>query len=55
VRYNGADFVVYAPFGLDDLFDLIVRPNKRLVTHEVYENKVTRWAAYWPKLTIVPW
>jgi hypothetical protein len=55
VRYHGEEFVVCAPFGLDDLFDLIVRPNKRLVTREVYENKVRRWAAVWPKLTVVPW
>ena len=45
----------YAPFGLDDLFSLIVRPNKRLVTKEVYCSKATRWKEKWPQLTIIPW
>jgi len=48
-------FAVCAPFGTDDLWALIVRPNKTLVTRQVYEAKVARWSAIWPRLTIVPW
>lgn len=48
-------FTVHAPFGTDDLWALIVRPNKTLVTRDVYEAKVARWSAIWPRLTIVPW
>jgi hypothetical protein len=48
-------FTVHAPFGTDDLWALIVRPNKTLVTRQVYEAKVARWSAVWPQLTIVPW
>jgi hypothetical protein len=44
-----------APFGLDDLFGLIVRPNKSLVDRNVYEAKAARWAALWPRLTVIPW
>jgi uncharacterized protein len=32
-----------APFGLDDLFGLVVRPNKRQITRAIYEAKVDRW------------
>lgn len=46
---------MHAPFGLDDMFDMIVRPNKRIVTREVYERKAQRWATHWPRLTIMPW
>jgi uncharacterized protein len=46
---------VCAPFGLRDLFTLTVRPNKTLVTREVYESKASRWAETWPKLSVVPW
>jgi uncharacterized protein len=46
---------IYSPFGLQDLFGLIVRPNKRQITKEIYMEKVRRWAKYWPKLIIVPW
>ena len=48
-------FAVHAPFGTDDLWALIVRPNKTLVTRAVYEAKVARWSAIWPRLTIIPW
>ena len=53
-RRNG-QFAVCAPFGTGDLWRLIVRPNKALVTRTVYEAKVGRWSAIWPKLSIVPW
>jgi len=44
-----------APFGLEDLFAGDVRPNKALVTREVYENKIARWRRIWPDLTYLPW
>jgi hypothetical protein len=46
---------VYAPFGLDDLFALVVRPNPRLAPRQVYDAKVARWSRYWPELTVLPW
>ena len=44
-----------APFGLDDLFGLVVRPNKRQITRAIYEAKVDRWRSLWPRLTFLPW
>lgn len=44
-----------APFGLDDLFGLVVRPNKRQITRPIYEAKVDRWRSIWPRLTFLPW
>ena len=46
---------VYAPHGFDDLFGLVVRPNRRLAPREVYEAKAARWAGEWPELTVLPW
>jgi|SRR5580700_8024572 hypothetical protein len=43
------------PFGLDDLFGLLVRPNKRQITRAIYEAKVDRWRPIWPRLTYLPW
>ena len=45
----------YASFGFDDLLDLVVRPNKRQVSRQVYNAKVSRWRSLWPKLRIVDW
>lgn len=55
VRLVGGRLSVYAPFGLSDLFDLIIRPNKRQVTKEIYEAKAAKWASKWPALTVLPW
>lgn len=46
---------VCAPFKLDDLFNLVVRPNKLQITRAIYEAKVSRWQKHWPKLQIVGW
>jgi uncharacterized protein len=48
-------FECCAPFGLDDLFGLVVRPNKRQITRSIYEAKVDRWRSIWPGLTFQPW
>ena len=55
VASRNGRFSVHAPFGTDDLWALIVRPNKTLVTRQVYEAKAARWSAIWPRLTIIPW
>lgn len=46
---------VFAPYGLHDLFGMIVRPNKVLVSKEIYEEKSSRWLKLWPNLKIIPW
>jgi hypothetical protein len=46
---------VYAPFGLDDLLNMIVRANKKKITEKIYQNKVNRWIRVWPKLKVIPW
>ena len=46
---------VYAPHGLSDVFDLVVRPNPVLAPRQVYETKTSRWRQRWPALTVLPW
>ena len=48
-------FVAFAPFGLNDLFGMVVRPTKRGVPKEVYLEKVQDWTRFWPKLRVIPW
>lgn len=55
VRQENDDFMVCAPFGLADLLGMVARPNKTIVTRDVYEEKVSRWAARWPRLRIIAW
>ena len=54
-RTPAGDLEVYAPHGYGDLFDLVVRPNRRLAPQSVYEAKAVRWSTEWPQLTVLPW
>ncbi len=53
VREDHEGFVVCAPFGLSDLLGMVARPNKTIVSKDVYEEKVLRWAARWPRLQVI--
>lgn len=56
VRKNtDGDFQVYAPFGLDDLLEMIIRANKAKITEKIYQDKIDRWIKIWPNLKIIPW
>ncbi|WP_084169652.1 nucleotidyltransferase family protein [Paraburkholderia ferrariae] len=55
VRRRGDGFEVYAPFGLQDLFDGHLRPNRRLPIPHVYLEKTARWQREWPHLVREPW
>jgi uncharacterized protein len=55
VRQTRSKFECCAPFGLDDLFSLVVRLNKRQIKRATYEAKVDRWRSIWPRLTFLPW
>lgn len=46
---------VYAPHGLSDVFNLVVRPNPVLAPQSVYDSKVKRWRKQWPELTALEW
>jgi hypothetical protein len=55
VRLEGDSLVVCAPFGLRDLFAMVVRPNKAIIDAHVYDDKASRWADHWPRLRVLPW
>jgi len=54
LRRTGSVEVV-APFGLDDLFAMVVRRNPRRVSRETFERRITekKYADKWPKANIV--
>jgi hypothetical protein len=55
VRFDADGYTVCAPFGLSDVLGMVARPNKAIVTQDVYEEKTRRWATRWPRLTVIPW
>lgn len=54
VRMSGGEWRVYAPHGLSDMFNFVVRPNPVLAPRALYEEKTARWRERWP-LHVLPW
>jgi hypothetical protein len=46
---------VVAPFGLADLFAMVIRPNRVMDNRVSHEAKAARVKAIWPEITVVPW
>jgi hypothetical protein len=56
LKRTGEEFLdLFAPYGLDDVWNLIVTPNRTLPVARLYAEKVVRWRCEWPQLTIHPW
>jgi uncharacterized protein len=53
-REHGVDSV-WAPFGFEDLFAFVLRPNPVQAPRHVYEAKAARWRELWPRLEVLPW
>lgn len=54
-RLEKEKLIVYAPFGLNDMFGQIIRANKILITEKVYAEKCQKWRSKWDTLTVIPW
>lgn len=54
VRAENSKFKIFAPFGLNDTFNMIVRMNKRQITKEVYDTMVKRLQRDWPTIEVIP-
>jgi len=46
---------VLAPFGLDDIFAMVLRPNFALDNEASHTRKAARVKAIWPEVTVLPW
>jgi hypothetical protein len=56
VKRTGEDFLdVFAPFGLSNVWDMVVKPNRALPLAQVYGEKAARWQQQWPQLIVRPW
>ncbi|MET0291527.1 MAG: nucleotidyltransferase family protein [Steroidobacteraceae bacterium] len=46
---------IHAPFGLQDVFDFVIRPNYALPNRATHERKAARAQALWPQVRVIPW
>ena len=55
VRIENNKLEVFAPYGLNDIFSMIIRPIKEDFKKEQYKIRAEKWKNKWPLLTIIPW
>lgn len=55
VRLENNELIVYAPYGLNDIFNMIIRPIKKDFKEEFYTTRAEKWSEKWPKLTVINW
>lgn len=55
IRLENGKLVVCAPYGLNDIFNMVIRPVKREFTKEWYDERALRWMKKWPKLKKMEW
>jgi hypothetical protein len=55
-RASSGGVDLYAPFGVDDVLDRIMRPNPWYpnAPRDCYEVKAERWRSLWPDLRVEP-
>jgi len=46
---------IAAPFGFDDVFNMVIRPNKAIDNSASHIAKAARAQAIWPEITVIPW
>lgn len=53
---KGGAIDIYAPFGVDDVLDRVMRPNPWYpnAPRDCYKRKAERWCALWPDLKVEP-
>lgn len=55
VRLENGQLVVFAPYGLNDIFGMIIRPVKKDFTKENYDERADKWMKKWPMLKKIEW
>lgn len=55
VRLEKGKLIVYAPYGLNDILGMIIRPVKREFEKSAYDERALRWMKKWPKLKKQEW
>ncbi|MFM2610306.1 nucleotidyltransferase family protein [Vibrio chagasii] len=46
---------IFSPYGLEDAFNMLIKPNKRAMTEENYNKMTASYKARWPKVRVLPW
>ncbi|WP_373951321.1 nucleotidyltransferase family protein [Vibrio pomeroyi] len=46
---------IFAPYGLEDAFNMLIKPNKRAMTEANYNKMTASYKARWPQVRVLSW
>lgn len=46
---------LFTPYGLDDAFNMLIKPNKKAMTESNYNKMTDGYKARWQKIQVLPW
>ena len=46
---------IFAPYGLEDAFNMLIKPNKRAMTEENYNKMTSGYKARWQQVQVLSW
>ncbi|MEJ2764629.1 nucleotidyltransferase family protein [Photobacterium sp. MCCC 1A19761] len=52
---TGGSVTIYAPYGLEDAFQMNVKPNKIAMTEANYRKMTQSFKNRWPSISVAPW
>ena len=55
VRLENGKLITCAPYGLNDIFGMVIRPVKREFSNEAYDERAFKWMNKWPMLKKIDW
>ncbi|MEW5009248.1 MAG: nucleotidyltransferase family protein [Cycloclasticus sp.] len=55
VRLDGDTIKVFSPYGLEDLVNMVIRPNKLAMSKENYDSMNRSFKLRWPNIEIEAW
>lgn len=55
IQMKNGKLKIFAPYGLNDIFGQIMRPNRERIFRELYDLKVEKWTKKWNFLNVIPW
>jgi uncharacterized protein len=53
ITKTAGGYSVVAPYGLSDLFSMVLRPNIPIVAQDAFKGKVQKWVSKWPELKVI--
>lgn len=54
IKKENGKYKVFAPFGVEDIFNMVVRPNESsYYISDLFNKKAHNWKEKWPKLNVI--